>query len=74
MFGHSRDTEGVASTGTLAVAVGSTAAAISFAVVTLIGSAPPRSDLGGPVVVETGIVPEPALSGPLPGGNDGGRN
>ena len=42
----------VASTATLAVAIGSTAAAVTFAVVSIVGSESPRPDLGGPVVVE----------------------
>lgn len=53
----------MASTGTLAVAVGSAAAAVTFAVVSIVGSASPRPDLGGPVVVEQPTVPptsEPA--------------
>lgn len=55
------------------MAVGSTAAAITFAVVTIVGSAPARSDLGGPVVVETDVTPRPDPSGPLLGGENGGR-
>ncbi len=42
----------MASTGTVAVAVGSAAAAVTFALVSIIGSASPRPDLGGPVIVE----------------------
>jgi hypothetical protein len=55
----------VASTGTLAVAVGSAAAAVTFAVVSIVGSASPRPDLGGPVVVEP-----PAVSPTLVPGED----
>jgi hypothetical protein len=50
----------VASTATLAVAVGSTAAAVTFAVVSIVGSTSPRPDLGGPVVVERSPVTTPA--------------
>lgn len=40
------------SRGTLALVVGSIAAVVTFAVVSIVGSASPRPDLGGPVVVE----------------------
>ena len=52
-----RHTRVMASTGTLAVAVGSAAAAVTFAVVSIVGSASPRPDLGGPVVVERPTAP-----------------
>ncbi|HSI92284.1 MAG TPA: hypothetical protein VK925_02240 [Jiangellaceae bacterium] len=42
----------MASTGSLAVAVGSAAAALTFAVVSVVGVASSRPDLSGPVVVE----------------------
>jgi hypothetical protein len=47
-----RQTRTVASTGTLAVAAGSAAAVVTFVVVSIVGSASPRPDLGGPVFVE----------------------
>lgn len=53
----------MASTTTIAIAAGSTAAAITFAVVTIIGSASDRPDLGGPVVVETDVATDPSPTG-----------
>lgn len=59
-FGSEAHTGNVASTGSLAVAVGSATAAITFAVVSVVGATSPRPDLGGPVIVELVTdVPEP---------------
>jgi len=61
----------MASTGTLSVAVGSTAAAVTFAVVSIVGSASTRPDLGGPVVVESPTtVPTPAAEEGAPPGDE----
>jgi hypothetical protein len=62
-----RHTQLMASTGTLAVTVGSATAVVTFAVVSIIGSGSPRPDLGGPVVVERPVT----VSTPAPAGDDG---
>lgn len=58
-----RQTLVVASTASLAVAAGSAAAIITFAVVNVVGSGPSRPDLGGPVVVEVPVDPSPTPEG-----------
>lgn len=50
----------MASTTTVAITVGSTAAALTFAVVTIVGAISDRPDLGGPVVVEADLPTEPS--------------